>query len=68
MAGIEQLIQQKEDVYRSNPQALEQKYNKDKQLIDLLAMQKLKSEKESAARDMQLQMQQNPQTLSLIHI
>ena len=64
MAGIEQLIQQKEDVYRSNPQALEQKYNKDKQLIDLLAMQKLKSEKESAARDMQLQMQQNPQTIA----
>ena len=64
MAGIEQLIQQKEDAYRSNPQALEQKYNKDKQLIDLLAMQKLKSEKESAARDMQLQMQQNPQTIA----
>jgi len=64
MAGIEQLIQQKEDVYRSNPQALTQKYNKDKQLIDLLAMQKLKSEKESAARDMQLQMQQNPQTIA----
>lgn len=64
MAGIEQLIQQKEDAYRSNPQALEQKYSQNKQLIDLLAMQKLKSEKESAARDMQLQMQQNPQTIA----
>jgi hypothetical protein len=61
--GIDQQVQQKVDAYRSKPQMLQQRYAQNKELIDLLALQKLKSEKDAVARDMQMQMQQNPQTI-----
>jgi hypothetical protein len=61
--GIDQEIQSKVDAYRGNPQALQQRYAQNQQLVDLLALQKLKSEKEAAAREMQMQMQQQPQTI-----
>jgi hypothetical protein len=61
--AIDQEIQRKVDAYRGNPQQLMQRYQQNQQLVDLLALQKLKSEKEAAARDMQLQMQQQPQTI-----
>ena len=51
------------DAFRGNPNALMQKFQRGQQLIDLLALQKLKSEKEAAARQMQMQMQQNPNTI-----
>jgi len=54
--GIDQDVQAKMDAYRGNPQALAQQYSQNQQLIDLLALQKLKSEKEAAARDMQMKM------------
>ena len=54
--GIDQDVQSTVDAYRGNPNALAQKYQQNQQLIDLLALQKLKSEKESVARDMQLKM------------
>lgn len=49
-------VQERVDAYRGNPKALEQKYQMSKELLDLLALQKLKSERESAAREMQLEM------------
>lgn len=61
--GLDQQISDRVDAYRSNPQALQQRYAQNQQLIDLLALQKLKSEKDAAARDMQMQMQQQPQTI-----
>lgn len=61
--AIDQEIQRKVDAYRGNPQQLMQRYQQNQQLVDLLALQKLKSEKEAAARDMQMQMQQQPQTI-----
>jgi hypothetical protein len=61
--GIDQEIQSKVDAYRGNPQALQQRYAQNQQLVDLLALQKLKSEKEAAARDMQMQMAQQPETI-----
>lgn len=61
--GLDQQINEKVDAYRSNPQALQQRYQQNQQLIDLLALQKLKSEKDAAARDMQMKMQQQPQTI-----
>lgn len=61
--GIDQEIQAKVDAYRGNPQQLMQRYQQNQQLVDLLALQKLKSEKEAAAREMQMQMQQQPQTI-----
>jgi hypothetical protein len=56
--GIEGEVQSRMDAYRGNPQMLQQKYAQNQELIDLLALQKLKSEKEAAARDMQLKMAQ----------
>ena len=61
--GLDQQISDKVDAYRNNPQALQQRYAQNQQLIDLLALQKLKSEKDAAARDMQMKMQQQPQTI-----
>jgi len=61
--GIDQEIQRRMDAYRGNPQALQQRYQMNQQLLDLLALQKLKSEKDAVARQMQSQMQQMPGTV-----
>lgn len=63
-AGINDLVEQKVNAYRGNPQQLMQRYQQNQELVDLLALQKMKSEKEAAARDMQMKMQQNPQTIA----
>ena len=55
---INQDIQSRVDAFRGNPDALAQRYQQSQQLIDLLALQKIKSEKEAAARQMQMQMSQ----------
>ena len=60
---LDQQIQTKMDAYRNNPRKLQQRYQQSQQLLDLLALQKLKSEKEAAARDMQMKMQMNPNTI-----
>ena len=54
--GIDQDVQSTVDAYRGNPDALAKRYSQNQQLIDLLALQKLKSEKESAVREMQMKM------------
>lgn len=51
---IDQEVQRRMDAYRGNPQMLAQRYQQNQQLIDLLALQKLKSEKEAAARSLQM--------------
>jgi len=61
--GIDDQIQQRITASGGNPQRLMQAYNQKKELLDLLALQKLKSDKEAAMRNMQMQMQQNPQTV-----
>lgn len=58
MGGIESLLKNKVDAHRANPGALQQSYQQNQQLLDLLALQKLKSEKEAAKRDMLLKAQQ----------
>jgi len=62
--GIDEEIQRRMDAYRGNPQALQQRYQMSQQLLDLLALQKLKSEKDAVARQMQAQMQQMPGTVA----
>ena len=62
--GIDQEIQRRMDAYRGNPQGLQQRYQMSQQLIDLLALQKLKAEKDAVARQMQAQMQQTPGTVA----
>jgi hypothetical protein len=62
---LDQEIARRMDAYRGNPQGLMQRYQQSQQLIDLLALQKLKSEKEAAARSMQMVAgQQQPPTVA----
>ncbi len=62
--GLDAQIEQRMDAYRGNPQKLQQRYGANKELLDLLALQKLTSEKKAVAADMQLKMQQNPNTIA----
>jgi len=62
--GIDQIVQDKADAYRGNPAALQKRSAMSKELIDMLALQKITSEKDAAARDMQLKMEQQPGTIA----
>ena len=62
--GIDSQIQDKMDTYRSNPDALKKAFGVSKQTVDLLALQKLTSEKKQIAADMQLKAQQQPGTIA----
>lgn len=55
---IDQDVNSRVAAYKGNPQALQQRYAASQELIDLLALQKIKSMKEAAAREMQMQMAQ----------
>ena len=52
------------EAYRGNDYALQEKYAVDKQLIDLLALQKLKSERDAAAKEIQRKAQVPPTTVA----
>lgn len=56
---IDPSVNDRVDAYRGNPQGLMQRYSQNANLIDLLALQKLKDEKTAAIREMQLKMAQN---------
>jgi predicted GIY-YIG superfamily endonuclease len=56
---IDPSVNERVDAYRGNPQGLMQKYSQNANLIDLLALQKLKDEKTAAIREMQLKMARN---------
>ena len=62
--AIDQQIQEKVDAYRNNPEALQKNYQMNQDLLDLLALQKIKSEKDAAARELQMSMKQDPQTIA----
>ncbi len=62
--GIDSLVDKKADAYRSNPEVLKKRYSQNQELMDLLAMQKLKSEKETASREMALKAEQTPDTIA----
>ena len=55
---IDQEVASRVQEFKGKPQALQQQYATSQQLIDLLALQKIKSMQEAAARQMQLQMAQ----------
>jgi hypothetical protein len=57
MAGLGG-VDDRVSAYMGNTKPLEQRYAMSQDLLDLLALQKIKSQKEAAARDMQLQMAQ----------
>jgi hypothetical protein len=61
MAGLGS-VDDRVSAYQGNTKPLEQRYAMGQDLLDLLALQKIKSQKDAAARQMQLQMaQQNAQ-------
>ena len=62
--GLDAQVEQRMDAYRGNPQKLQQRYGQNKELLDLLALQKLTSEKKQVAADMQLKAQNNPNTIA----
>ena len=62
--GIDEVVQDKVDAYRSNPAALQKRHAVSKELIDLLALQKITAEKDAAARNMQMSMEQQPGTIA----
>ena len=62
--SLERMVDDKVDAYRNNPGALQKNYQMNQDLLDLLALQKIKSEKDAAARQLQMSMQQNPQTIA----
>lgn len=57
MAGLGG-VDDRVSAYMGNTKPLEQRYAMSQDLLDLLALQKIKSQKEAAAREMQLQMAQ----------
>ena len=61
--GIDEQVSDRVDAYRGNPQQLMKMYQQNQELVDLLALQKLKSEKDAAKRQIEMQMQQQPGTV-----
>ena len=61
--GIDATVDRTMDAFRGREGQLNQRYNMSKNLIDLLALQKLKNEQDSKAREIQLSMQQDPATV-----
>lgn len=62
--SLERMVNDKVDAYRNNPGALQKNYQMNQDLLDLLALQKIKREKDAAAKQLQMSMQQNPQTIA----
>jgi len=62
--GLDAQVEQRMDAYRGDPQKLQQRYGQNKELLDLLALQKLTSEKKQVAADMQLKAENNPNTIA----
>tara|TARA_R110000772_G_scaffold2966_4_gene10942 strand:- start:1067 stop:2977 length:1911 start_codon:yes stop_codon:yes gene_type:complete len=56
-------VQDRVDAYKENPQALQARYAQSQKLLDLLAMQKMKSEKDAYARDMKMKMEKKDATI-----
>ena len=62
--GIDSQVQDRMDTYRGNPKALQKAYGIGKQTIDLLALQKLNTERKQAAAAMQATQQEQPGTIA----
>lgn len=62
--GVASDIDNTVDSFKSNPKALEQRYAKNKQLSDLLALQKIKSILDNTSREMALKLDNNPKTVA----
>jgi len=63
MPGIDQIIRDTAQTFASQPEKLAQRYAQNKDLLDLLALQKVQQEKQAAARNLQATMQTQPATV-----
>jgi hypothetical protein len=61
--SIDREINARVEAYRDNPQALQAKYARNKQLVDLLALQSLKSDLDKKRSQMELALNTNPATI-----
>ena len=61
--NLNEEVSSRMDAYRANPGALQKRYQSNQELLDLLALQKLTSEKKKAQQELQAAMQQNPRTI-----
>ena len=62
--GIDQQIESRKDAYRGNPQQLQKRYSQNKQLVDLLALQQMKSDQEAVKRNQALSANQDAGTVA----
>ena len=62
--GLDAQVEQRMDTYRGNPTQLQKRYGQSKELLDLLALQKLTAEKKEVAAAMQLEQAQQPGTIA----
>ena len=60
---LTQQVNNLKDRFRSNPNLLQRRYQMSKDLIDLIALQQLKAEKEQAVKQINMSLQMNPATI-----
>jgi hypothetical protein len=60
MRGIDAQVKQR---MAQNPQRLQQSYKRTGDILDLIALQMIKSERDKKKKDMMLKMQENPETI-----
>ena len=64
MTGIDKALQDRVNTYGTNPAALQKRYQQSQKLIDLLALQQVKSDMQNAKNNIMNSMQNNPNTIA----
>ena len=64
MTGIDKALQDRVNTYGTNPAALQKRYQQSQKLIDLLALQQVKSDMQNARNSIMASMQNNPNTIA----
>jgi hypothetical protein len=64
MTGIDKALRDRVNTYGTNPAALQQRYQQSQKLIDLLALQQVKSDMQNAKNNIMASMQNNPNTIA----
>ena len=62
--AIDRMVEQRADAYRNNPAALQKNYRVSQDLLDLLALQKLKTEADAAKREIEMSQQPESKTIA----
>ena len=62
--SIDKALQDRVNTYGTNPAALQKRYQQSQKLIDLLALQQVKSDMQNAKNNLMNSMQNNPNTIA----